>query len=194
MPIKEARTTDKLAKAETVYRATPEHIRFVPPGLMMKTFKYRGTDRAVLVDHNFGSLSRLEPAETLLEDHLLDNVVKCLRNIEAGKKANTPPVWQSTVNHEKKGLYVKCTVCDYFVGWQYTGDSEAVEIRATHHCHACGRIVCTDCSTIRMSLPEIGILNEVRVCDNCSQKLAYCTVDGDKTNNGLDMVHVEDNQ
>ena len=189
MPIKDARTTDKLAKAVTVYHANPQNLRFVPPGIMMKTYKYRGTDRAVLIDYRFGSLSRFEPAETLLDDHLLDNVVKCFRNLEAGKKANAPPKWQSTVDHEEKGLYVKCTVCNYFVGWQYTGDSEAVEIRATHHCHACGRIVCADCSPMRMSLPEIGILNDVRVCDNCSYKLSFCTVDGDKANNGLDMVN-----
>ena len=56
-------------------------------------------------------------------------------------------------------------------GGHYTGESESVEIRATTHCHGCGKIVCSRCSEHKMSLPRIGILHPVRVCDFCRFKV-----------------------
>ncbi len=36
-----------------------------------------------------------------------------------------------------------------------------------HHCRACGQSVCADCSMGRITLPQYGITDRVRVCDGC---------------------------
>ncbi len=36
-----------------------------------------------------------------------------------------------------------------------------------HHCRACGRIFCNDCSDKTVPLPEIGFYEPVRVCYSC---------------------------
>lgn len=36
-----------------------------------------------------------------------------------------------------------------------------------HHCRRCGRTFCQDCSGKQMALPEMGLYEEVRVCEGC---------------------------
>lgn len=36
-----------------------------------------------------------------------------------------------------------------------------------HHCRCCGRIFCARCTAIECSLPQLGILRPVRVCQKC---------------------------
>ena len=142
--------------------------RLVIPGEIVHVFIYRGTYKMALVDHRFGGFANIEPSEMLINDHKMSHMHKIFRNVRAARKASCPPPpWQSTEDHKFNGLYVKCIVCEYFVGWHHTGDSEAVEVRATHHCRACGMIVCDRCSTSRTALPSIGIVSEVRICDSC---------------------------
>ena len=40
-----------------------------------------------------------------------------------------------------------------------------------HHCRACGRIFCNDCTKRRMALTHLGYYQPVRVCDECYSKL-----------------------
>lgn len=39
-----------------------------------------------------------------------------------------------------------------------------------HHCRACGFGFCDKCSSKRIPVPELGWLEEVRVCDRCYSK------------------------
>ncbi|KFG28223.1 FYVE zinc finger domain-containing protein, partial [Toxoplasma gondii p89] len=34
-----------------------------------------------------------------------------------------------------------------------------------HHCRACGKVFCGECSTTRIRLPDLGYFEKVRVCD-----------------------------
>lgn len=40
-----------------------------------------------------------------------------------------------------------------------------------HHCRACGQIFCDKCSSKTSAIPKFGIEKEVRVCDECFEKL-----------------------
>lgn len=50
-----------------------------------------------------------------------------------------------------------------------------------HHCRRCGRTFCQDCSSKTMALPEMGLYEEVRVCEGCyAVKFAERTGGGEK--------------
>jgi hypothetical protein len=36
-----------------------------------------------------------------------------------------------------------------------------------HHCRMCGNVICSKCSPSRVSLPDLGYQNLVRVCSSC---------------------------
>lgn len=40
--------------------------------------------------------------------------------------------------------------------------------RRKHHCRGCGRCICNDCSRSRHPLPELGKLDQVRLCSDCA--------------------------
>ncbi|PFH32286.1 FYVE zinc finger domain-containing protein [Besnoitia besnoiti] len=37
-----------------------------------------------------------------------------------------------------------------------------------HHCRACGKVFCGECSMMRIRLPDLGYFEKVRVCVNCA--------------------------
>lgn len=43
-------------------------------------------------------------------------------------------------------------------------------LRRRHHCRACGRVFCNDCSKNRIALPSFGYDSQQRVCDECYNK------------------------
>ena len=43
-------------------------------------------------------------------------------------------------------------------------------VRRRHHCRACGRVFCNDCSKNRIALPTFGYEGQERVCDGCFAK------------------------
>ncbi|KAG9394912.1 hypothetical protein J8273_0119 [Carpediemonas membranifera] len=46
-------------------------------------------------------------------------------------------------------------------------DQTFTTIRRRHHCRACGRVVCNNCSRRRVPVPELEHVTPVRVCDEC---------------------------
>lgn len=51
-----------------------------------------------------------------------------------------------------------------------------------HHCRRCGRTFCQDCSGKMVALPEMGLYEEVRVCEGCyATKFAEHTTSGERS-------------
>lgn len=41
-----------------------------------------------------------------------------------------------------------------------------------HHCRNCGSTFCNECSSNKVALPHLGVMEEVRVCDGCFGKIS----------------------
>ncbi|KAG0246344.1 hypothetical protein BGX31_002955 [Mortierella sp. GBA43] len=53
-------------------------------------------------------------------------------------------------------------------------------VRRKHHCRQCGRVLCNDCSSRSIALPQLGYTKAVRVCNDCfdvAYLVAYCISD-----------------
>ena len=48
-------------------------------------------------------------------------------------------------------------------------------IQRQHHCRCCGQVFCDKCSSKTSPIPKFGIEKEVRVCDDCFEKLNRTT-------------------
>jgi len=168
----EGRAASRRSKRGSKERVLPH--RLVVPGITAHVYTWRGTQQAALIDYRFPGLRRIQASESIISDHRMKKIHAVFRSVRAVRAIGSslsPPEWQSVKDHHARGMYVECGVCNYFVGWMHTGDSEAVEVRATFNCFACGKIVCKRCSEERCPLPELGILNPVRVCDVCFSRL-----------------------
>ena len=69
---------------------------------------------------------------------------------ETSAKEAEAPVWQPDKSAKQ------CTIC----GTDFTAFTRR------HHCRSCGRLVCANCSTHRLILPNID-KSQQRVCDKC---------------------------
>jgi len=65
------------------------------------------------------------------------------------------PVWQQDSEAPN------CSLCNSEFGW----------FNRRHHCRACGRVACDNCTSKRMALKNMGS-SPVRVCDTCYTDLA----------------------
>jgi serine/threonine protein kinase len=65
-----------------------------------------------------------------------------------------------------------------------------------HHCRSCGRIFYSACSSNRVSIPDIGYLSSVRVCDLCQLKtnayMRYVALIKSKTNSKASNLENEE--
>lgn len=173
------RDTDQ-AKTSELRQATPdilkrntEKARLVVPGAICHIYNWRGQSRCALVDHRFSSLRRIEAFQTCIRDHLRVNMNSALREVFTAREIEArgmppPPQWERM--SATPGDEVCCCVCGFHVTWALTGKASTETARATHHCRACGRIVCKDCSGTKMSLSQYAILSPERVCDVCANR------------------------
>ena len=49
-------------------------------------------------------------------------------------------------------------------------------INRKHHCRNCGKCVCNNCSKEKSILPKYGIMQEVRVCDDCKSNTSNSAI------------------
>ena len=54
-------------------------------------------------------------------------------------------------------------------------------VQRKHHCRNCGQIFCAKCSSKLSTIPKYGIEKEVRVCDDCFDKLNKSVKSGEQT-------------
>lgn len=80
---------------------------------------------------------------------------------------DTPPDWID--NNE-------CMICY----------SQFTTFLRKHHCRSCGQVFCQSHSSHSIPLVNLGIMEPVRVCDNCYEKVKL------KNSNNLDKVKVDD--
>jgi hypothetical protein len=160
-----------------LHQNTPQ-ARLVVPGSICHTYHWRGQTRCALVDHRHPSLRRIEAFSTCTRDHRSASMLSAMRGVFAARdtsRCRDPPAWEC-MNLES-GADVCCCVCRFPVSWSLTGKAKTETARATHHCRACGRIVCKACSSGRLSLPRFGILDEQRVCDTCWSRSSFADFD-----------------
>ena len=134
--------------------------RLYIPGQIVHAYQHRGTSRASLVDHNLSSFQRIQAFDNMIDDHRIDHLAEALRGVIAARNApERPPAWESIADEQHiNSEYVRCNVCQYFVGWdcQFSGQSEAVELRNSYHCYRCGKISCSHCSKNRRTIPQVS--------------------------------------
>lgn len=65
-----------------------------------------------------------------------------------------------------------CQLCTRAFFWNLRAmiDQKQIGIRQ-HHCRYCGKAVCDKCSTNRINIPIMGFEFDVRVCEECFQRL-----------------------
>ncbi len=156
-----------------ILKRNTERARLVVPGAICHIYDWRGQSRCALVDHRFRSLRRIEAFQTCIRDHLRNNMNSAMREVFEARKLEArgmppPPPWEPM--SALPGDEVCCCVCGFHVTWALTGKASTETARATHHCRACGKIVCKDCSSTKMSLPQFAILSQQRVCDLCANR------------------------
>ena len=105
---------------------------------------------------------RNEPSYKAVQDTL--NVMKAegfkfpyLRESDAMFAADAAPSWAEGDN---------CHRCRVAFGL----------IQRQHHCRCCGQVFCDKCSAKACPIPKFGIEKDVRVCDDCYEKLNRTTV------------------
>jgi len=121
--------------------------------------------------------SGLVLSEDAVRDHSGDAYWAALRGVartqteaqaQQQQASTSPPAWArfglSPALHAETAL---CACCAAHVSWASSFKSPAQALLDSHHCHACGRLVCDACSGHREALPALGIHQPVRVCDAC---------------------------
>ena len=128
----------------TLLKQNTRASRLVVPGSICHTYSKQGQTRCSLINHRHPCLRRIEAYSTCTRDHYQDSVLLSLREVFAArsKACVLPPQWECM----RTDADVRCSVCKFHVSWSVTGKAATETARATHHCRACGKIVCKDCS------------------------------------------------
>lgn len=82
-------------------------------------------------------------------------IIVCEATHPGGEATTSPtdkrPEWMKDTDAES------CALCS----------SEFRIIRRRHHCRACGKLVCDECSSFKIKIPRLDYHTNVRVCDIC---------------------------
>ena len=136
---------------------------------------------------------RLSRRHRAVADHKIDAYAAALRTVWY-RRGHTPPPGPparfASVVCGVGGGWTPCTVCGSDVIWTAAvSGSDAWRVHATHHCRACGEVVCSFCAPAgdriagdslgefdklpdrRMPLPSREYLGAARVCLPCSYRV-----------------------
>jgi len=133
------------------------------PGRVAHINPEYGEQRASWVPCDFASLTVVQLAPHMVNDHRGKEYLKALKGVTAARTAAEPPPRWVGFNAAPP----HCACCSAPFAWESTFRSAAHEVCARHHCRGCGRVVCDACSHNRSCLPQFGIVEPERVCDAC---------------------------
>ncbi len=142
----------------------PDNYSFSLPGKIIHIYKFNGCYKASTVMRDFQLLKRIDIQGTMFEDHRAKRIFEALlevRAVRCREAVQPPPQWTSFDFAET------CTCCHNDFSWHSTFRSEAQGFRDKHNCHMCGSLCCGPCSAKKCPIPKIGLVNPVRVCDQC---------------------------
>ena len=178
----------KPAPCEPAAAADDDPVRLVPPGRLAALRGRDGAFAAREVRHDAPSLRRIPVTAHAVLDHGLDRYALCLRSLRRARGREPafvgPARFAPTL--DDLGNWAPCAVCGSDVSWTSAiPGSDAARAAATHHCRACGEVVCTFCAPAadsvaadalgefrtlpdrRTPLPSRGCLQPARVCRVC---------------------------
>jgi len=156
----EANEVDAL-EAEDV---DPALIRLVPPGRLLHLARYSGARRAWWINRSHPVLHRIQVHHGIGQDHSGDSYREGLQEALLAANGICPKPWQPV------DQAAVCACCSTDFVWGTVLRSEPHRLGARCRCHSCGDVVCDGCSQRKQSLPQVGILRDVRVCDRCFLK------------------------
>lgn len=139
----------------------PGDVKLHPPGRLVHLYRHCGVRRAAWVPRTHPALHRIEVELGLLQDHSGEAYKSALDEAMASAMGAQPPPWKPFAE------VARCGCCSEAFGWDSVLRSEPHRLQARHHCQSCGTVVCSSCSQRRRPLPQLGILEERRICDRC---------------------------
>jgi len=138
------------------------------PGRVMHIYTHYGQCRASIVSRSYPPLRSIQVQTTMFEDHRSRSIFDALLEARAVRRSKeNAPRWAGFSTSDE------CSCCANTFTWHSTFNSQAQGFRDRHNCRQCGQLCCGPCSEKRRSLPRIGILFPVRICDSCYYKGDY---------------------
>ena len=171
-------------------RDGPPATRLVVPGVVVYLAGVDGNYEASETDYDCPALNRVALTPRAVNDHYASATAFALRVVRA-KRGRKPP-HRPAADFKQAFLplsntWAPCAVCASDVTWtSAVRASDAARASATHHCRACGNVVCAFCAPAadrvagdgiaqfddlpdkRIPLPSMGCLGPVRVCRPCA--------------------------
>ena len=158
----------------------------VPPGRLVFCQGRDGVFEAQSADYTLEPLQAVQVTPRAVDDHSLDAIAFSLRAVKA-RRGSSPIVKPAPLAPAKVDeKWAPCSVCGSDVTWTSSvRGSDTARAYSTHHCRACGQVVCAFCAPAadsvaadalgetltlpdkRVTLPSRGCLGPVRVCRPC---------------------------
>lgn len=163
----------------------------VVPGRVIHLTGREAFVRAVEGDPLMPELRRVAVTQRAVSDHRIDSYADALRTVWHRRGHAPPPrpptPFASVIAPGGGANWTPCAVCGSDVIWTAAvAGSDAWRVHATHHCRACGEVVCAFCAPAgdrvaadslgefdkltdrRVPLPSRDYLQAARVCLVCS--------------------------
>ena len=159
----------------------------VCPGEVVYLHGKDGVFEAAAGDHTLPPLYTLQVTPRAVDDHMADNIAAALRAVRA-RRGRAPPLAPAApfAKAWTGDAWAPCKICGSDVTWtSAVRGSDAARAYSTHHCRACGGVVCGFCAPAgdavaadglaatktlpdkTIALPSQGVLKPVRVCRAC---------------------------